>query len=168
MSEARLLAALRRCSLHALLMLAAKALTRAGFGDVQTLDRRTSRQRSRFGGHELVCLGQVGTLPVKVAVKLVRQDVRTRMLDELAGTVLRTGADLGLIVTPYALTGAAAKRLGSHPRARVEVMDGPALARLLASQGIGVREDGSVDRTFFAGLEEASERLLGFIREAKG
>ncbi len=154
--------ALRGLSLHALLMTVSKVLARAGFGDVQVLDRRQNRQRSRYLGHELLCEGRIGTIPVSVVVKVVRDEVRTRMLDELAGVVRRRSADVGLLVTPYA-----SRKGAEHPGSRVEVLDGPRLAALLRQHGVGVRPSGDPDYAFFAALEDVSGRLINFISSTK-
>ena len=110
---------LKRCSLHSLLMLTSKVLSRSGFGDVQLLDRRQSRQKSRFGGHELLCESSVGMFPTRVIVKVIQDSVRLRMLDELAGSVRRTNADMGLIVSPHHLTANASKHLASYAPMRI-------------------------------------------------
>lgn len=160
--------ALQGCSLHALLMCVSKALARSGFGDVQILDRRSSRQKSRYGGHEILCESALGTYPLRVAVKVVRDTARTRMGDELAGTVLRTGADMGLLVTPFNVSPKLRQAQGSYKPARIETLDGGGLARLMRCSGVGVRPNGDVDYAFFAELEQVSRRLLDFIgREAR-
>lgn len=155
--------ALQNCSLHALLMLTSKTLTRAGFGDVEILDRRDTGQKSRYGGHEMCCMAAVGTVPVKVIVKVIRDDVRTRMLDELAGAVLRNSADFGLIVSPYHVSASASGRQAGYRPARVETMDGDSLASLMRCSGIAVRPSGEVDYAFLAELEAVGERIQEFI-----
>lgn len=164
MNDKALEGALEQCSLHSLLMLTSKVLSRSGFGDVQILDRRQPRQKSRYGGHEIMCLGSVGSVPVKVVVKVIKDSVRLRMLDELAGTVIRTKADMGLIVSPFHLSATAKKHQDSYTSVRLETVDVSELARLLRLYGIGVRERGSVDFQFFAALEEAGVRILNFMR----
>lgn len=160
---------LQALPLHPLLMVVAKALARAGYGDVRITGRRTPKGKSDDGGHEILCERDLGTVPVRIAVKVVRDAVRVRMLDELAGVVARTGCDLGLVVTPFAPGKTVAAELARtvRPGPRVEVMDGAALARLLVRYGIGVREKGSVDYPFFRELEEASLRILTFAEETK-
>lgn len=160
-----LVGALQNTSLHALLMLVSKGLTRAGFGDVQILDRRQSRQKSRFGGHELQCFTSVGNLPGKVVVKVIRDGIRVRMLDEMAGVIQRTGADLGLIISPFHITRKAKKVVSDYRGTRINVLDGEALAELLKQYEIGIRGKGGVDYAFFGGLEELAERLTQFMRE---
>lgn len=163
MTNSPLTGALQNTSLHALLMIVSKGLSRAGFGDVSIQDRRQPRQKSRHGGHEIQCLTSVGSLPSKVVVKVIRDSVRVRMLDELAGTVLRTGADLGLIISPFHLTRKAKAHLDSYRSARISALDGVALSELLAKHGIGVRGTGSVDYEFFGGIEEIAEKLQAFL-----
>ena len=163
MTETPFVRALQQCSLHSLILLTTKALGRSGFGDVQILDRRQSKQRSRYGGHELECRVIVGTLPMKVIVKVINDSVRVRMLDELAGAVVRTKADLGLIVTPHHVTANAARHQGTYRGARVEIMDGKKLSDLLRHIKVGIRPYGDVDYAFFEALEEVSQRMLAFI-----
>lgn len=163
MNDAPLIEMLKDCSLHSLLLLPSKALSRAGFGEIQILDRRQSKQRSRYGGHELVCRGNLGSVPTKVIVKVINDSVRVRMLDELAGAVIRNRADLGLIVTPHHVTSNAARQQGEYRPARIEVIDGKALARMLSYVGIGQRSPGEVDYAFFGALHDMSKRVLTFI-----
>jgi len=157
--------ALRASSLHALLILTSKALSRSGFGDVQILDRRQNKQKTRYGGHELLCETELGGLPVKVVVKVVNDVVRLRMLDELAGTVVRRRADFGLIVTPQSVAKSAEKLVGSHLPVRIEVIDGPSLARMLIKYQIGTRGADDVDYAFFSELESQSFRIISFLAE---
>jgi restriction endonuclease Mrr len=159
--------ALKQCSLHSLLMLTSKALTRSGFGDVQILDRRQSRQKSRYGGHELVCVAQLGDLPMRVVVKVINDAIRVRMLDELAGVIDRTKADFGLLVTPHHLTPKAAREQAKYRKSRIEVIDGKQLSAILTRHKVGVRPKGEVDYAFFGELEMQSGRILNFIAEGR-
>ncbi len=163
MNDAPMIEMLKTCSLHSLLMLTSKTLSCSGFGDVQVLDRRQSKQKSRYGGHELVCHGTLGFLPVKVIVKVINDAVRVRMLDELAGAVIRNQADFGIIVTPHHVTSSAAKHQASYRKARVEVVDGTAFVRLLRKFNLGQRAGREIDYAFFGALEDVSTRLLSFL-----
>lgn len=167
MNESQVKRALQNCSLHSLLLLTSKVLSRAGYGDVQFLDRRQSRQKSRYGGHELLCETDLRTVPAKVVVKVVRDSVRQRMLDELAGTVIRRNADMGLLVATGTVSSLARRNAGRYSPLRLQVIDGDALAGLLAQYGIGVRPHGEVDYAFFGGLEEQSYRILTFLTESQ-
>lgn len=164
MTNQALLHMLQRSSLHTLLLLTSKVLSRSGFGEVQILDRRETRQKSRFGGHELMCESSFGSLPLKVIVKVINDGVRVRMLDELAGAVMRTRADLGIIVSPRHVTATARKLQPHYLSARVNIIDGNDLAERLMKLGIGVRLKGDVDYQFFGALEEVSERVNAFMK----
>lgn len=158
---------LKGCSLHSLLMLTSKVLTRSGFGDVEILDRRQSKERSRYGGHELQCTVNLGFVPMRVIVKVINDSVRVRMLDELAGTVARRNADLGMIVTPHHLTSTAKLHQAVYRKAHVHVIDGTNFAQLLRKAGIGTRGAVDVDYAFFGALEDVSARLLTFIASGR-
>jgi len=155
---------LQQVSLHTLLMVTSGMLSRSGFGDVRVLDRRTPKQKSRYGGHELMCYGSLGILPMKIIVKVLADGIRLRHLDEMAGAVDRTRADLGLVISPHRLSGGALKHRESYKKSRIEVIDGPVLADLLIRNGVGVG-GGQVDEAFFEALEEASPRILACIKE---
>lgn len=162
MNDAPLVEALQNSSFDALVILMSKLLSRIGLGDVEILDRRKVSQRSRNGGHELVCHAMLGSFPVTIVVKLIRDDIRVRMLDELAGTVQRTKADFGLIVSPFTITANAAKQQGLHS-SRIDVVDGSGLARLMRKAKLGIRQHGEPDYAFFGGLEDAAMRVNDFI-----
>ena len=155
--------ALKRSSLHALLLITQRLLIRSGFGDVQILDRRQTRQKSRFGGHEILCETKIGSFPAKVIVKVINDAVRVRMMDEMAGAILRTKADLGVIVSPHHTTRSVANQQAQYLPARIEVIDGDVLGNLLEAERIGIRATKDVDYAFFGGLELQSNRLLDFL-----
>ena len=158
---------LQTCSLHSLLMLTSKALTREGFGDVQILDRRQAKQKSRYGGHELMCETTIGSLPAKVVVKVINEDLRLRMFDELAGVVDRMKADLGILVTPRYVSAKLFGQQESYSRSRIALIDGNGLASLLSKHGIGMRPKGEIDYAFFSSLEEVSDRILTFMHKER-
>lgn len=156
--------ALQSCSLHPLLIVTSKILTREGFGDVQILDRRESSQKSRFGGHEIVCEGTHAGRAVKVVVKVIPDSIRTRMLDELCGTVDRMRADFGIIVAPHKIGSKPRAAVKRYRRTRIEVIDGPFLTELAQKHQIGTRSSG-VDYAFFGELELISRKLQAFLRK---
>ncbi|ARU41214.1 hypothetical protein CCB80_08730 [Armatimonadetes bacterium Uphvl-Ar1] len=164
MTNQTMLHVLQGSSLHSLLLLTSKVLSRSGFGEVQVLDRRETRQKSRFGGHELMCESTFGSLPVKVIVKVINDSVRLRMLDELVGAVQRTKADLGIIVSPRHVTASARKLQDHYKASRVNIIDGTELADRLTRLGIGVRPKGDVDFQFFGALEEVGHRVTAFMK----
>jgi len=165
MSEDQIKHALQNCSLHSLLRVTSRVLARAGYGDVQILDRRESRQRSRYGGHELLCELTVGTVPARVVVKVVRDSVRQRMVDELAGTVIRRNASMGILIATKHVPALVDRSKDRYNPLRLQIIDGDALAGLLAQYQIGVRPHGEVDYAYFGDLEAQSFRILSFLTE---
>ena len=162
MNDAPLIASLQGCSLHALVILTTKLFSRLGLGDVEIMDRRLPGQKTRHGGYELLCRANLGEFPVKVVVKVIRDDIRLRMLDELSGVVYRTRADFGIIVSPFFLSTRSGRTLGALRSKRLEVIDGKRLAAMLTKAGLGVRTT-EPDYAFFGGLEEASEKVAAFL-----
>lgn len=156
-------ATLQASSLHVLLILTSKLLTREGFGDVQILGRRQTKQKSRFGGHEIMCETTIGSEPAKVVVKVVNDAGRLRHLDELSGVADRTSAAMSLLVTPHNLTKSAMRNQPLYRRSRVEIFDGAKLASLMFKHKVGTRGTGDVDYEYFGALEDASDALLGFM-----
>lgn len=166
MNDSALQGALQRCSLHALLLITCEVLKRQGFDDVHILDRRQSREKSRFGGHELLAFGHVADLPVTAIVKVIRDSARVRNLDEMIGTIDRRKADLGIIVTPFHVAASAVETLHEYSAHRIELIDGQTLEDLLRRFRIGIRLWGDVDYAFFGGLEVSSEAYLRHLKEA--
>jgi hypothetical protein len=150
-------------SLHTCLMLVAKVLTRNGFGDIQILDRRMPRQKSRLGGCELLCVTSIGSVSVRVIIKVIRDSVRTRMLDELAGAIDRTGSDFGILVSNKRLPKGMSARHEMYVKSRVEVIDLALLVQMLVKFRVGVRPAGEPDYAFFVDLEEKLDQVNDFL-----
>lgn len=165
MTKSPLMGALQGCSLHPLLMVTSQVLSRSGYGDVQILDRRQSKQRSRFGGHEIECITYLGDVRLKVVVKVIPDGVRLRMVDELVGTVQRRSADMGILVSTKTVARSAKTAVRTYGQTRVELIDGEALADLLTKYHIGLRSRGDVDYQYFECLEEAAVLIDQFRRE---
>lgn len=166
MENSPLEAALKRLSLHPLITLVSRVLTRAGYGEAQLQNRLKERQKSRQGGCDMLFEATFGTRPVRVAVKVLRDSVRIRMLDELCGVVQRTKADMGFIVATGHITRNARPLLDQYGP-DIHVLDGSALASLLETYGIGTKGPGEVDWEFFAGLEATSPKILNLYRELR-
>lgn len=165
MTRGPLLHALQSASFHAFLIIIQQALACSGFDDVKILDRRVSRQKSRFGGHEIECRTTIGTESARVLVKVIQDSARIRMLDELCGAVGRRGAQLGLLITPFHVVEAATKLREKYADMQVRWWDGPTLVQVLQKYGIGTRPNGSVDYAYFGELENAAPRIVAFFNE---
>lgn len=162
--ERELQTLLKNSSLHTLLLVAAKMLSRSGFGDIEFAGRLKRRDKSLDGGHELFCTGTLGSVQIRTVVKVVNDSVRLRMIDELAGTALRMRADFGVIVSTQHITAAALRFQFSHRPIRIVVIDGWEFAHSLRKLGIGVRPSGDVDYQFFGALELIQKQLFGAAR----
>lgn len=169
MSNKALERVLEDLSLNELIMLLEKLLPFEGFGDVEVLDRRKSKQKSRFGGFEMRCRTKLGNQTGFVLVKVVAEHpLNTRMLHELTGCVFEHDALLGLLVSPFKSSGSRAFLQASQPKLRVRVIDAPELIRLMNCSGIGIRPKGEIDYAFFASLKTASEIVLDTVDALKG
>lgn len=151
---------LKECSLYGLLLVTQVALTRAGYGDVQFQDRRESRQKTRHGGHELLCRMRVGEVTSHIVVKVIKDGIRTRMLDEAMGTADRRRADFAMIVSPHNLSPKVAPHQGEYSKTPLQVFDGLNLARLVAKHGVGLRQDGSIDYAYYEVMRQEARQLL--------
>lgn len=165
MTNLQLKGALQAASLHPLLLVVSKLLARSGYGDVQLMDRRAPKQKTRQGGHELVCELMEGDELRRVVVKVLRDSIRIRNLDELVGTINRTGADSGLVISPHHLTKDAQELIESYSSVSFGIIDGDALSEWMLLHGIGVRKGGEVDFGFFGSLEDVSLQVRHFIEE---
>ncbi len=163
MNNQALLAALQNSSLYVLLMITSRMLAQSGLGNVVLLDRRSSKQKSRFGGHELLCEGRYGEIPVRIVVKVINDGIRLRMLDELAGAVSRMQATFGIIVSPRPLTKSAKLYQSAYNSSNIAVIEGDEFAARLSKLGIGVRSSGEVDYQYFTHLEMYGPQLIDFV-----
>jgi len=154
---------IQESSLHATLLLVAKALSRSGYGDIEILDRREPRQKSRYGGCELLCRSSFANVPVRIIVKVIRDSVRVRMLDEMAGAIDRTKSDFGIVVSTADLSQRARTVRQAYRKSRVEVIDLELLTDMLAKFRIGVRPSGSPDYAFFGALNDQIRRVNKFL-----
>lgn len=164
MTSTSMMEMLQKASLHALLMMTAKALSRSGFGDVTILDRREAKQKSRYGGHELLCVTTIGGVPFRVVVKVVRDSFKVRMFDELAGVVIRQNADMGILISPCQGNEIGMKWQPQYRPLKIYSMDGHALARMISRSRIGTKDGLTPDYAFLEELEEMGARVRSYIK----
>ncbi len=163
MTNTEIMKMLQTASLHSLLMMTSRALSRSGFGDVQILDRREAKQKSRHGGHELLCVTTIGGVPVRVVVKVIRDTFRVRMFDELAGVVLRQNADMGILISPHQGNEIGMKWQPQYRPLKIYSMDGHALSRMISRSRIGTKDGITPDYAFLEALEEMGSRVRTFM-----
>lgn len=169
MLEKDLLSVIRVSSFHVQMLLVRQLLDRLGYKQLQFMGRRERKEKTYLGGHEFTDETRVGLFDVQTVVKFVGQEVRVRMLDELAGVVRRTGSDYGILISTHGLTSSAEFHLGSHEPIRIRVVTGTEFARLLIQPKIGVREVQGleVDESFFRHLDRMSRQVSRFIEAVR-
>lgn len=158
---------IQEVSFHALLICVSNVLSREGYSDVQLLGRRTTKQKSYIGGCDLAAHQRLGIFETKTLVKVIQDDVRLRMLDEMTGAMPRTKANFGIIVTPFSTTKQVAELGNLYPGNPIRIIEGPELAKLLVKHRLAVKDSlGKLapDYSYIQRLEEGSRRVLGFIR----
>lgn len=160
---------LQKVSFHVLLLSVSKVLSREGYSDVELLGRRTTRQKSYLGGCDLVARQPLGVFQTKSLVKVIQDNVRLRMLDEMSGAMPRCKANFGIIVTPFGCTKQVRDRNASYPGHPIRIVDGAELANLMVKHRIGVREQFGtlcIDEGYFEALRDRSGKLLTFLKNA--
>lgn len=169
MLEKDLLSVIRVSSFHVQMLLVRQLLDRLGYKQLQFMGRRERKEKTYLGGHEFTADDRLGLFYVQTVVKFVGQEVRVRMLDELAGVVRRTGSDYGILISTHGLTNSAEFHLGSHEPIRIRVVTGTEFARLLIQHKIGVREVQGleVDEPFFRHLDRMSRQVSRFIEAVR-
>jgi restriction endonuclease Mrr len=169
MLENNLLSVIRASSFHVQMLLVRQILDRLGYKHIQFMGRRERKEKTYLGGHEFTVDDRLGLFNVQTIVKFVGQEVRVRMLDELAGVVRRTGSDYGILISTHGLTNSAEYHLTSHEPIRIRVVTGLEFVRLLIQHKIGVREVQGleVDEPFFRHLDRMSRQVNRFIEAVK-
>ena len=157
MNNQQLKGALQSASLHPLLLMVSRVLARSGYGEVRLMDRLSPREKSREGGHELLCELVHGIDVHRIVVKVLRDSIRIRNLDELVGTINRTGADSGIVISPHHVTRDAKRLLEVYSGVDIGVVDGEQLATWLRLHDIGTLPSGDVDYAFFGHLEDCDD-----------
>lgn len=156
---------LRSLSFHAFEVCVRDLLRAMGYTEVQMLDRTAWRQRTSHGGRDLEAYSQTGLTRARIILQLKQYErpVSRRFVDELRGTMLRTGARQGLVITTSSFSRAARNAAtGDHYAAvaPIRLIDGAELCGLLVQHRVGVWEErqepsdgASADPTATMGLD---------------
>jgi hypothetical protein len=137
---------------HAFCQCLCLLLTELGYEEARSAGRTDWKGRNRGGGFDIQAWLPGGLTRRKVVAVAKQFDslvIYQRMIDELRGAALRTGASEAILITtstfsPVALLGQAgqASETGNAPTvAPVRLIDGDELLDLLLAHGIGVREE---------------------------
>lgn len=160
-------AMLNGTKLHGFEMILQSLLSREGYGEVTLMGRRRSKQKSRYGGFELLCKLSIGPEPFVCIVKVVHQhEIRVRQVMEAAGNVDRMKVDMAIIATPLTTCESTAQVLPLISKSRVDIWDGPRIADLMIKYGIGVR-NGEVDYAYFGWLNYIADKSIEVIEDAE-
>ena len=146
--HARLNEELHALSVRGFERLVARLLRASGYEDVRILRDHTKARRSRkgrtsHGGVDLTASlkGEFGITRVLVQVKQYERPVSRRFVDELRGTLLRTQARQGLLITtgafaPTARTAALEDHIGP-----IHLLDGERLRDLMITHHLGLKRN---------------------------
>jgi inner membrane protein len=159
-------------------------LSRSGYSCVQMVGRKHKRGRTRagantqgnntqVGGHDLKAYTQtdITSALTLTQIKQYQRVVSRRFIDELRGTMLRTGATQGLLITTSTFSRVAYKAAMLSDIAPVRLVDGVELLHLMMDYHLGVKpnEQGRLclDAAYFDNLQERS-RCTGEKPQAHG
>jgi membrane-bound metal-dependent hydrolase YbcI (DUF457 family) len=133
---------LHSLSFHAFAELVCDLLRRMGYTDVALLGRTTLRQRTRYGGRDIMASARTGVTGARVTIqlKLYERPVSRRFVDEMAGVMLRIGSTQGILITTSTFAKPAVQAAGRNRLTAVRLVDGPALVSLLARHQLGIKQ----------------------------
>jgi hypothetical protein len=147
----------------------AQLLERIGYADVRPVSRRVTKAGTR-GGYDLTASVRVGPHRRPVIVRLKQYDkeaVSQRMVDELRGAALRSGASEAVLVTTSSLSPTIRRDLvQSSPLVPVRLLDGETLLDLLLTHHVGVNEEGSESAPAASSAGRTKQALLNRPRRA--
>ena len=173
--RAVLRARLLTLSFHAFEACICDLLRSLGYQEVRLLSRTQWKQPTRHGGKDLeakLCAGVSGA-PLLVQVKQYERTVSRRFIDELRGTILRTGGGHGLIVTTSGFSAIAQRAAASDHVTPIRLVGREELLDLLCLYQIGVvqeRKRGEkrlcIDEDYFRALQEKFPPAPRVVRQA--
>jgi inner membrane protein len=159
--------AIRRDLMNALLALSFRGfeecvrlvLTKAGYSNVQIV-RSAHRGRKAAGGFDGVAGAEAGLSNTSVLIQLkqTRRPIQRRFVDELRGTMTRTKAQQGIIVTTSSFPNGARIAAQAEKMTPVLLIDGEQLVSMHLSHQVGAELNDknvwSIDRRFFSRIEQ--------------
>ena len=136
-----------------------QVLSRSGYSSIHLSGRAYSRGRTLWGGLDMTAYASTdlaSTLTI-VQVKQYQRPVSRRFVDELRGTMLRIGAQHGLLITTSTFSKTARSAANCDELAPIRLVDGRELVGLLMSYKIGIRQNKTgrwkLDLHFFKQLQ---------------
>lgn len=164
-----LLCRLQALTYLAFLLCVMRVLERAGYADVDWLERLHTRGRNSQGGADLKGAAQVGFSTGMVLIQAKQGRADRRFVDELRGAMLRHGAPFGILVSLDELPQQAIAAAALYRGRPVRLVGGEELASTMMVLGIGVRAPLSagtaachqtVNEGFFRSLEREAVELI--------
>ncbi len=158
---------LSTCELFPLEVVLTRLLPKLGFHEVNVMGRRSEGQRSTEGGFEIEALLYRENQPIRTIVKIVRDDVRIRNVDEVVGAMTRVDAPFAIIFG----TGKLCRNVEHLSRTKVgrklTILSGDDFARLLIEHEIGTMGRliaKGVDRKYFEFLHKECNAVVQFMK----
>ena len=115
-------------------------LQQSGYASVHMMGRKHKRGRTKAGGHELRTYTQTdfASSLTLTQIKQYQRVVSRRFVDELRGTMLRVGAEQGLLITTSTFSRVAYKAATVSDVAPIRLIDGEELTQLMVGHRLGV------------------------------
>jgi hypothetical protein len=141
-------------------------LERSGYAPVLRSERKHKRGRTRSGGLDIRAYTRtdLASSLTLVQIKQYRRVVSRRFVDELRGTMLRLGAEQGLLLTTSTFSRVAWRAATFTETAPIGLLDGGSIGNLLVEYRLGVKKDRRgrlrVDTSFFDNLQEKSRSTV--------
>lgn len=119
-----------------------KIIQQSGYSNVHLAEKMDSRGRTLIGGLDIKAYCQTDlTKSLTIAqVKQYTTAVPRRFVDELRGTMLRTGAKHGLLITSSVCSKAAHQAAQAIPMLPITILEGNNLLDLLIDHQIGIEQ----------------------------
>lgn len=117
-----------------------KVIQRCGYSNVHLAEKMDSRGRTLIGGLDIkaYCATDINKSLTIAQVKQYTTPVPRRFVDELRGTMLRTGAKHGLLITTSVCSKAAHQAAQAIPMLPITILEGNHLLDLLMEHQIGI------------------------------
>ena len=114
-----------------------------GYLDVRLFGRTSSGQKTKHGGLDAKAYTETGVTRVYVIAQMKQYTlpVPRRYIDELRGTMLRTGARQGILLTTSTFSPSAKRAAAGDNSAPIRLIEGEELSSLLIQNRIGVKQD---------------------------
>jgi len=166
--RAELLQCLQQIDYAAFEQVIKRLLYKSGYVTVQSIGRTHKRGRTPQGGLDLTArsITDLSSVLTVAQIKQYKRVVSRRFVDELRGTMLRLGAEQGLLVTLSRFSKVAHAATLESNVAPIKLIEGDEVLDLLFAYRIGVCEENgkwSLDSVYLDRLQEKAIGTYGQI-----